>query len=89
MVRVAGLSFSLDPHARVGARVFDLRFEDAPLRPTRRYKVAGWASVAENVTGEPVWDVVARYLRSRKLVAPLIPYRPRLVGLESDAGIAE
>ena len=29
------------------------------------YKVAGWAPVAEGASGEPIWDVVARYLRAK------------------------
>ena len=36
---------------------------------TSSYKVAGWAPVAEEAKaagGEPVWDVVARYLRAQE-----------------------
>jgi sulfur-oxidizing protein SoxB len=40
--------------------------------------VTGWAPVAEGITGEPVWDVVARYLRGVKSVRPLVKDNPVL-----------
>jgi sulfur-oxidizing protein SoxB len=48
------------------------------MQAAARYKVAGWAPVAEGAAGEPVWEVVARYLRSLKTVAPRVPNLPRL-----------
>ena len=45
-----------------------------------RYKVAGWAPVAEGAAGEPVWDVLVRYLKDRKTIAPKMPNLPRLQG---------
>jgi sulfur-oxidizing protein SoxB len=38
--------------------------------------------------GEPMWDVVARYLRDRKTVAPLRPNVPALRGVAGNAGLA-
>jgi sulfur-oxidizing protein SoxB len=87
MVRVAGLSYALDPFSKIGSRVFDLRVDDRPLQPGRRYKVAGWAPVdPEAKPGEPAWDVLARYLRSKKTIAPLHGYAPRLTGVEGNPG---
>ena len=34
-----------------------------PVNVTKTHKVAGCAPVAEGATGEPLWDVVAAYLR--------------------------
>jgi len=79
MVRVGGLAYAIDPRARIGARISDLRLAGRPLDADRRYKVAGWASVSEGVSGEPVWDVAARYLRSARRVAAIEPNAPRLV----------
>ena len=39
------------------------------------------APVAEGASGEPVWELVERYLRNRKSIAPLAPNRPRLIGV--------
>jgi sulfur-oxidizing protein SoxB len=53
--------------------------------------VAGWAPVAEEAKdagGEPIWDVVARYLRATKTVGPRAPNLPRLEGVGGDPGIA-
>jgi sulfur-oxidizing protein SoxB len=78
MVRVAGMSYSLDPAAKAGSRVSELRIGARPMAAETVYKVAGWASVQEGVTGEPVWEVVARYLRARKTVGRLALGQPRV-----------
>jgi sulfur-oxidizing protein SoxB len=57
-----------------------MRLAGRPLDAGRRYKVAGWAPVAEGASGEPVWELVARYLRAKRSIAPLDPARPRLTG---------
>jgi len=88
MVRVGGLTYAFDPYAPMGARVFDLRLNGLPLRGGRRYKVAGWAPVSEGASGEPVWDVVERWLRERKTVAARAPFMPRLVGVNGNPGLA-
>jgi sulfur-oxidizing protein SoxB len=87
MVRVAGLSYALEPAARVGARISDLRVKNRPLEATKRYKVAGWAPVGEGITGEPIWEVVSRHLRAVKAVPPLPANRPRLIGVKDNPGL--
>jgi sulfur-oxidizing protein SoxB len=49
--------------------------------------VAGWAPVAEGASGEPIWDLASRYLRSRKNLPPLEANRPRLIGVQGNPGI--
>jgi len=88
MVRVGGLSYACEPRAKTGRRISDLRLQGKPLEADKTYQVAGWASVGEGVTGEPVWDVVARHLRERRSIAPVKLNLPRLVGIERDPGIA-
>jgi sulfur-oxidizing protein SoxB len=46
----------------------------------KRYKVAGWAPVAAGASGEPIWDVAARYLRARRTIPPLEASVPKLSG---------
>ena len=82
MVRVGGLRYAIEPGARMGSRISDLRIGETPLSATKRYKVAGWASVAEGITGQPVWDVVGAYLRSVKSIAPLKVNQPRVIGVK-------
>ena len=87
MVRVGGMSYAIAPREKIGRRISDMRLAGKPLDAGRRYKVAGWAPVREGASGEPVWDLVERYLRASKVVPPLSPGRPRLVGLGPNAGI--
>jgi sulfur-oxidizing protein SoxB len=88
MVRVGGMTYGLDPVAKIGARVFDMRLDGRPLRAAKRYKIAGWAPVATETNGEPIWDLLSRYLLDRKTIPPLEASRPRLVGVGGNPGIA-
>ncbi len=91
MVRVGGLQYSCDPKAGMGKRIVDMRLDGKPIDPDKTYKVAGWAPVAEAARaagGEPVWDVVARYLRSQKTIAPRQLNMPKLKGMAGNPGLA-
>ena len=63
MVRLGGLTYTIDPAKTLGRRISDIRIGGRPLEPARRYKAAGWASVATEADGPPAWDVVADHLR--------------------------
>jgi sulfur-oxidizing protein SoxB len=88
MVRVGGLQYTCDPNAKIGNRIQDMRLAGKPLDAARKYKVAGWAPVAEGARGEPVWNVVARYLRDKKTVTARKLNQPRLLGMKGNAGFA-
>ena len=88
MVRVGGLQYTCDPNAKIGNRIQDMRLAGKPLDAGKTYKVAGWAPVAEGAKGEPVWEVVARYLRDKKTITPRKLNQPNLVGMKGNAGIA-
>jgi len=88
MVRVGGMTYAIAPKERIGRRISDLRLAGKPLAADKRYKVAGWAPVREGVSGEPVWEVVERYLRAIKSVPPLKVSQPRLVGVGKNPGLA-
>jgi S-sulfosulfanyl-L-cysteine sulfohydrolase len=72
----------------MGKRISDMRLAGKPVAADRKYKVAGWAPVAEGAKGEPVWDVVTQYLKARKTIAPVKLNLPKLVGMEGNPGIA-
>lgn len=66
MVRLGGLSYTCMPAESVGRRISELKLDDGrALEAGKSYKVAGWASVNEQ-SGTPVWDVVAKHLKSGK-----------------------
>ena len=69
MVRVGGMRYAIDPCAAMGRRITRMELRRQADRAGKQYKVAGWAPVAEDAKaagGEPIWDVVARYLRAQK-----------------------
>jgi sulfur-oxidizing protein SoxB len=80
MVRVGGMTYACRPLAQIGDRISDMRLGGRPLEASKRYKVAGWAPVAEGASGEPVWELAARHLRAQRTIAPLTPSVPRLSG---------
>ena len=88
MVRVGGMQFTCDPTQKIGARISGMTLGGKPIEAGKRYKVASWAPVAEGVSGEPIWDVVIKYLREKKVIGPPTLNRPRLLGVSSNPGIA-
>jgi sulfur-oxidizing protein SoxB len=87
MVRVGGLTYAIDPNAGMGKRISDMRLGGELIDPSRRYKVAGWAPVAEGAQGTPVWDVVAGWLRSKKTVRVGQVNTPRIIGMKGNPGM--
>jgi S-sulfosulfanyl-L-cysteine sulfohydrolase len=88
MVRVGGMTYACDPNAKVGNRIQDMTLNGKPMEAGKKYKVAGWAPVGEGATGEPIWDVVAGWLRDKKTVTPRQLNTPRLIGMEGNPGLA-
>ncbi len=91
MVRVGGLTYTCDPNAKMGGRISEMSLQGKPIDAAKRYKVAGWAPVSEearNAGGEPIWDLMAKYLREKKTIKPLALNLPRLKGMDGNPGIA-
>ncbi len=91
MVRVGGMSYAIDPAAAMGKRITRMELRGKPIDADRKYKVAGWASVSEEVRsagGEAIWDVCARYLRAKKTVNVKAPNVPVIEGMRGNPGMA-
>ena len=88
MVRVGGMDYAIDPMAPAGQRIREMTLHGKPVDPDKTYKVAGWAPVAAGAQGEPIWEVVATWLRDQKRVAPQRVQQPRLIGVSANDGIA-
>lgn len=91
MVRVGGLQYTIAPSEKMGNRISAMTLKGKLIDPTKTYKVAGWAPVAEAAReskSPPIWDVVAGYLRDKKTIQPKALNLPKLVGVEGNAGIA-
>jgi sulfur-oxidizing protein SoxB len=93
MVRVGGLQYRCTPGAAMGQRIDALRLNGQPLQANKTYRVASWASVAEDAASQPgarpVWDVVEAWLKAQGgRVAPRVPALPALQGVAGDPGLA-
>jgi S-sulfosulfanyl-L-cysteine sulfohydrolase len=93
MVRVGGLEYAVEPGSKMGSRITDMRLRGRPIEAGKRYKVAGWAPVAEEAKSapgvKPVWDVVETWLKSQGgRVTPRRLNTPRLIGVAGNLGIA-
>jgi S-sulfosulfanyl-L-cysteine sulfohydrolase len=88
MVRVGGMQYACEPAQGIGRRIRDMTLKGRPIEADRKYKVASWAPVSEGASGEPIWNVVAKYLRDKKLIRPPDLNRPKLLGVKDNPGIA-
>jgi sulfur-oxidizing protein SoxB len=88
MVRVGGIQYTVDPNKKIGQRISSMMLAGKPVDPNKIYKVAGWAPVGEGVTGTPIWDVVAEYLRDVKVIKPVKLNLPKVVGMGGNPGMA-
>ncbi|MBL8242629.1 MAG: thiosulfohydrolase SoxB [Rhodanobacteraceae bacterium] len=87
MVRVGGMDYAIDPAAPAGQRIREMTLRGKPIDADRTYKVAGWAPVAAGAQGEPIWEVVARWLRSQQRVTSRRVQQPRLIGVGANDGL--
>ena len=83
MVRVGGVSYTIDVSQGIGNRISDLTLirTGQRLDPAKEYAVAGWASVNEGTEGPPIWDVVTSHIRKKRTVAPRESGRVRVMGI--------
>jgi len=88
MVRVGGLQYACNPTLKIGSRITDMRLGGKAIEAGKSYKLASWAPVAADAKGEPVWDVVTQYLRSRKSIKAPVLNRPEVIGVDGNAGMA-
>ena len=92
MVRVGGLQYTCDAAAKVGSRISNMTLKGSSIDAAKKYKVAGWAPVAEGGgpgnTKEAAWDMLGAYLRDKKIIKSPKLNLPTLKGLKGNAGIA-
>ncbi len=89
MVRVGGLKFSIDPTKTIGNRITDMEVNGKPLNASKKYRVAGWASVEPNREGRPAWDVVSDYIRNQDTVKVNKLNIPNIKGIKKNSGLIE
>jgi sulfur-oxidizing protein SoxB len=89
MVRVGGMDYTCAPNEVMGKRILDMTLDDGrPVEADKTYRVAGWASVNQQ-SGQPVAEVVGKYLADRTTVTFKRRNRVTLKGVANNPGIAE
>lgn len=70
MVRVGGMGYTCEPKAKIGSRIANMTIlkTGASIDPNRKYTVAGWASVNEEVEGPAIYDLMETYISNKKVV---------------------
>lgn len=89
MVRTGGISYKIDPKAKMGKRITDIQLtkNGKKLEASKSYKVAGWSTVGSKSPGEPVWETVETYLGNVKHIANLRVDTPDIIGVKNNPGI--
>jgi sulfur-oxidizing protein SoxB len=82
MVRVGGISYSIDIGKAIGSRISNLTSlrTGKPIDAGKEYAVSGWASINEGTEGPAIWDVVMAYIQRKHVVAPKDASRVHIVG---------
>jgi sulfur-oxidizing protein SoxB len=90
MVRVGGLQYSCNPLSAMGQRIDNMVLKGKPIAADKKYKVAGWAPVAEEARtqgNKPVWELVEQWLKARSgKVSPRKLNTPVLKGVLPNPG---
>ena len=94
MVRVGGLAYTMTPGEKMGSRISNLQLKGRPIAAGKKYKVAGWAPVAEEAKSlpgvKPVWEHVETWLKAQGgRVKPRQINTPTLVATQGNPGIAQ
>ena len=82
MVRVGGMSYSIDPTKPIGQRISDMTSlkTGKPIDPKKNYVVSGWAAVNEGTEGPPVYDLVSKYIEKKKSIDIPVNTNLRIIG---------
>ncbi len=89
MVRTGGISYRIDPKAKIGERITDIVLTKTgkKIDASKSYKVAGWSTVGAKSEGEPVWETVETYLKNVKHISNLKVDTPDIIGVKGNPGI--
>jgi len=89
MVRTGGISYRIDPKAKMGNRITNIELANGKkLEASKKYKVAGWSTVGSVAPGEPVWETVETYLKNIKHISKNYKIdTPDIIGVKNNPGI--
>jgi len=88
MVRVGGMDYVCDPTQKIFKRISNMTLDDGtPIDMNKSYKVAGWATVERQSPGQPIWEIVANYLRDHQTLKLDKINVPKLKNVQGNLGI--
>uniref|UniRef100_UPI0040477969 thiosulfohydrolase SoxB n=1 Tax=Aliarcobacter sp. TaxID=2321116 RepID=UPI0040477969 len=89
MVRTGGISYKINPKAKIGERISDITLTKTGMKieANKSYKVAGWSTVGAKSDGEPVWETVETYLKNVKHISNIKVDTPDIIGVAGNPGI--
>jgi len=89
MVRVGGIEYTVNP-TRPSATHHRHAHQGQAGGGHQDLQGCRLGAGGEGVTGEPIWDVVASYLRDKKVIKGVKLNEPKIVGIgKSNPGIAD
>jgi sulfur-oxidizing protein SoxB len=89
MVRIGGLNYTIDPNMPKGKRIQEMELNGKAISAKKKYVVGAWAGLDKDQTGKPIWDVVAEYLRDKKVVKTVNLNTPKLKNVADNKGVAD
>ena len=90
MVRISGMSYTLEVDQTMGSRISDMRLENGELiEAEKSYSVTGWATVGQVSPGPPVWDLVADHLRTEQTISVTSLHEPQVLIKSGNPGVGE
>ena len=90
MVRLGGMDYVCDPLQKINYRISNMQLDDGTIiDATKKYKVAGWATVGSQSPGKPIWDVVSEYLKAEKQVQIKKLNQPKLKNVKNNLGFSD
>ena len=88
--RVGGMQYQCHPTAGAGKRISDMRLNGTLLDADKKYKVAGWAPVAEEAKSagnKQIWELVEPWLKDQKTIKPRKLNEPGLQNVKPNDGL--
>ncbi len=90
MVRVGGFDYVCDPVESIGNRISEMTLDNGEkIEADKSYKVSGWATVGARSDGADIWDVVAEYIKDRKVASIDKLNTPKLKNVAGNPGIVD
>lgn len=89
MIRIGGLKYVIDPTADRNKRILSMELNGKPIEAKKKYTVAAWAGLQKDQKGPKIWDVVADYLRNKKVIKMSEINLPKIKNVHNNKGIAK